>query len=213
MTLLTSSHYVSRCAMDVTYYPFDVQQCELMFGSWTMDITKMNLSLKNGQSNYEIKVLDVFTKCGMFELKSVHAERYLFKDPCCKEEFPHISYFLLIWRRPTFFLFNYIQPAVLINILALLVFLIPAESGEKITLGISTMLSMIVFLMTIMMDIPPTDDIPVISVYYAFTMLLTTTATVLGVISLRIHHNGQRGVPVPPRLRECIIRNPYHQYK
>ena len=30
------------------------------------------------------------------------------------------------------------------------VFLIPAESGEKITLGISTMLNMTVFLMTVM---------------------------------------------------------------
>jgi hypothetical protein len=38
---------------------------------------------------------------------------------------------------------------VLINLLALFVFLIPAESGEKITLGISTMLNMTIFLMTV----------------------------------------------------------------
>ena len=43
-------------------------------------------------------------------------------------------YYLVVWRRPKFFLFNYIQPAVLINIIALFVFLIPAESGEKVTL-------------------------------------------------------------------------------
>ena len=71
-------------------------------------------------------------------------------------------------RKPKFFLFNYIQPSVLINLLALFVFLIPAESGgpllflvqqqivltmvssgEKITLGISTMLNMTIFLMTV----------------------------------------------------------------
>ena len=33
-------------------------------------------------------------------------------------------------RKPKFFLFNYIQPSVLINLLALFVFLIPAESGR-----------------------------------------------------------------------------------
>ena len=31
----------------------------------------------------------------------------------------YFRYYLVIWRRPKFFLFNYIQPAVLINILAL----------------------------------------------------------------------------------------------
>ena len=34
-------------------------------------------------------------------------------------------------RKPKFFLFNYIQPSVLINLLALFVFLIPAESGRN----------------------------------------------------------------------------------
>ena len=159
----------------------------------------------------------VFTKSGEFELKRIFAKRHQGSDPCCQKEFADITYYLLIWRRPTFFLFNYIQPAVLINILALFVFLIPAESGEKITLGISTMLNMIVFLMTIMVDLPPTEDIPIISIYYAFTMVLTTAATVLGVLSLRLHHNGQRGVPVSPRLRKDIIakkklKNSNHQF-
>ena len=43
------------------------------------------------------------------------------------------------------------------------VFLIPAESGEKITLGISTMLNMTVFLMTVMSGLPPTDETPILS--------------------------------------------------
>ena len=37
------------------------------------------------------------------------------------------------------------------------VFLIPAESGEKITLGISTMLNMTVFLMTVMQVLKPNE--------------------------------------------------------
>ena len=43
------------------------------------------------------------------------------------------------------------------------VFLIPAESGEKITLGISTMLNMTVFLMTVMSGLPATDQTPILS--------------------------------------------------
>ena len=35
-----------------------------------------------------------------------------------------------------------------------------------------------------------------VSIYYATVMVLTTGATILGVIVLRIHHQGRRGLPV-----------------
>ena len=49
------------------------------------------------------------------------------------------------------------------NFLALLVFYVPSESGEKVTLGISALLSMTVFLMTIRESLPPTEKTPLIS--------------------------------------------------
>ena len=48
---------------------------------------------------------------------------------------------------------------------ALLVFYVPSESGEKVTLGISALLSMTVFLMTIRESLPPTENTPLISMY------------------------------------------------
>ena len=52
------------------------------------------------------------------------------------------SYFL-----PTFLVFNLILPCVLITGIALMSFYMPSDSGEKVTLGITTLLSMTVFLM------------------------------------------------------------------
>ena len=37
--------------------------------------------------------------------------------------------------------------------------------------------------------------------YYATVMVLTTAATVTGVLILSIHHKGREGVLVPPHLR------------
>ena len=51
---------------------------------------------------------------------------------------------------------------------ALLVFYVPSESGEKVTLGISALLSMTVFLMTIRESLPPTENTPLISMYIQF---------------------------------------------
>ena len=42
-------------------------------------------------------------------------------------------------------------------------FYVPSESGEKVTLGISALLSMTVFLMTIRESLPPTEKTPLIS--------------------------------------------------
>ena len=39
-------------------------------------------------------------------------------------------------------------------------------------------------------------------VYYATVMVLTTAATVTGVIILRVHHKGREGVSVPLYLRK-----------
>jgi len=199
VTLLTQAIYMSKCKIDVTYYPFDTQMCELKFASWTTEVTRINMTIGDIS---EKEILSLYSPSGVFELKKFWAERHEEKDPCCVDPFADVTYYILIWRRPEFFLFNYIQPAVLINILALFVFLIPAESGEKITLGISTMLNMTVFLMTVTSGIPPTDQTPILSMYYATVMVLTTAATVLGVMVLRIHHQGRRGIPVPIYLRK-----------
>ena len=63
------------------------------------------------------------------------------------------------------------------------------------------MLNMTVFLMTVMQGLPATDQTPIISVYYATVMILTTAATCTGVVILRIHHAGRQGVAVPKYLR------------
>lgn len=43
---------------------------------------------------------------------------------------------------------------------AIIVFSLPAETGEKVGLGINSMLAMIVFLMAMTENLPPTDRLP-----------------------------------------------------
>ena len=42
VTLLTQSIYMSKCTMDVSYYPFDVQRCELKFASWSTEVSRVS---------------------------------------------------------------------------------------------------------------------------------------------------------------------------
>ena len=57
VTLLTQSIYMSKCTMDVSYYPFDVQKCELKFASWSTEVSRVR-NLKVIKVVIQIQCLD-----------------------------------------------------------------------------------------------------------------------------------------------------------
>ena len=56
--------YISSCPIDITWFPFDEQNCRMKFGSWTYDGSKINLTTRSDridtltyQQNGEWKLL------------------------------------------------------------------------------------------------------------------------------------------------------------
>ncbi|GFW94767.1 ligand-gated ion channel 4 [Trichonephila clavipes] len=95
---------------------------------------------------------------------------------------------------------------MLITGIALLSFYMPSDSGEKVTLGITTLLSMTVFLMVIGESMPPTSDtVPLIGLYYAVVMTLVSLATAMSVVTLNIHHRGLHGNEVPSIVKKFVF--------
>ncbi len=77
--------------------------------------------------------------------------------------YPNVTYYIELTRRPLFYVFNMILPSFLITLVGFLGFLIPPDSGEKIGMGVTSLLSMTVFLMAISDTMPPnSDSIPLI---------------------------------------------------
>lgn len=124
------------------------------FASWTYGYYAMDLLTNNENgdlSNYIDSsewVLNGFIQ---------HREERYFS--CCDEPYIFINYYILIERRPLFYLFNMVMPCMLITMVALLGFYMPSDSGEKVSMGITTLLSMTVFLMIVSDILPPTSDV------------------------------------------------------
>lgn len=38
--------FISTCNVDVRWFPFDIQRCELKFGSWTFDGWLLDIQMK-----------------------------------------------------------------------------------------------------------------------------------------------------------------------
>ena len=90
---------------------------------------------------------------------------------CCPEPYVFVKNYVLIQRRPLFYVFNMVVPCLLITLVALLGFYMPSDSGEKISMGITTLLSMTVFLMIVADKMPPTsDDLPLIGLYMDYKL-------------------------------------------
>jgi len=108
--------------------------------------------------------------------------------PCCPEPYPDITFNITIRRRTLFYTINLIMPCIAISCLTVLVFYLPSDSGEKITLSISILLALTVFILMLSDINPPTSlVIPLIGKYLLFTMIVVTMSIFLTVYTLSVH--------------------------
>ena len=74
-----------------------------------------------------------------------------------QEPYPDIIFTLKLRRKTLFYTVNLIIPCVGISFLSVLVFYLPSDSGEKVSLSISILLSLTVFFLLLAEIIPPTS--------------------------------------------------------
>ena len=91
-------------------------------------------------------------------------------------------------RKTLFYTVNLIIPCVGITFLTILVFYLPSDSGEKVTLCISILVSLTVFFLLLAEIIPPTSlAVPLLGKYLLFTMILVTLSIIVTVCVLNVH--------------------------
>lgn len=107
---------------------------------------------------------------------------------CCEEPYLDIVFNLTLRRKTLFYTVNLIIPCVGISFLSILVFYLPSDSGEKISLCISILLSLTVFFLLLVEIIPPTSlTVPLLGKYLLFTMLLVSFSVVVTIVVLNIN--------------------------
>ncbi|KAI6190983.1 Acetylcholine receptor subunit alpha-type unc-38 [Aphelenchoides bicaudatus] len=113
---------------------------------------------------------------------------------CCGRNGPFVELtFELGLRRITFFyILNLLVPCISMQFLSLLVFYLPSESGEKIQLSISILVSVTFFFLLLTEMLPASGHaMPLIAKYLLFTMLVVSGIVVVAVFVLNLHFRKQ----------------------
>ncbi|CAL9702534.1 unnamed protein product [Knipowitschia caucasica] len=193
--------YKSSCSIDVTFFPFDQQNCKMKFGSWTYDRAKIDLINMAG----DVDQMD-YWESGEWVIMNAVGKYNTKKYECCTEIYADITYYFIIRRLPLFYTINLIIPCLLISCLTVLVFYLPSQCGEKITLCISVLLSLTVFLLLITEIIPSTSlVIPLIGEYLLFIMVFVTLSIVITVFVLNVHHRSPQTHRMPQWVRRVFL--------
>ena len=141
----------------------------------------MSLSLYNNKDYVD---LSDYWKSGTWDIIEVPAYLNVHNEtgPGTPTE-TDITFYITIRRKTLFYTVNLILPTVLISFLCVLVFYLPAEAGEKVTLGISILLSLVVFLLLVSKILPPTSLVlPLIAKYLLFTFIMNTVSILVTVV-------------------------------
>nr|XP_034992522.1 acetylcholine receptor subunit epsilon isoform X2 [Zootoca vivipara] len=194
MYWLPPAIFRSTCAIEVTFFPFDWQNCSLVFRSKSYNANEVMLDFggddETGAPVKEIVIdPEAFTENGEWAIQHRPARKAL--APVSGAEAPGFSevrYFLIIQRKPLFYIINIIIPCVLISSLVVLVYFLPAEAGgQKITVSISVLLAQTVFLFLIAQKVPETSlSVPLIGKYLLFVMVVATLIVTNCVIVLNV---------------------------
>ena len=99
-----------------------------------------------------------------------------------------ITFNITMRRKTLFYTVNLIIPCVGISFLTVLVFYLPSDCGEKVTLSISILVSLTVFFLLLAEIIPPTSlAVPLLGKYLLFTMILVTLSICVTVGVLNVY--------------------------
>jgi len=202
--------YHSSCEMDVEYFPFDEQTCVMKFGSWTYDGYQVDLRHQEEEQNSDVVHIGVdlseYYMSVEWDILAVPARRNVKLYTCCDEPYLDITFNITMRRKTLFYTVNLIIPCMGISFLTVLVFYLPSDSGEKVSLSISILLSLTVFFLLLAEIIPPTSlVVPLLGKFVLFTMILDTFSICVTVVVLNVHFRSPQTHTMAPWVRRVFI--------
>ncbi|GMR37464.1 hypothetical protein PMAYCL1PPCAC_07659 [Pristionchus mayeri] len=191
--LLYPTIYKFSCLLNLRFFPFDVQVCTMTFSSWTYDqkgIDYFPYSNKIGTTNY-------LENEGWY-MMDTQVVRSEVKYKCCPAKYTLLQLTLHLRRKPLFYLVNLIIPTSIITLIAIVGFFSTSSASgmreEKVSLGITTLLSMSILMLMVSDQMPTTSTfIPLIGWFILAMIIVISLGTIVSSVIIAVQKRGRLG--------------------
>ena len=167
----------ATCTPDVSFFPFDQQECDLILTAWSRDKSEIVFSLMSnewGMSNFD--------PSNVWEVMQTSSELVTVSNRNAAK------FSVIIKRYSLYFAFNIVLPILLLSFLSGFLFLLPVDSGERVGFGITCFLSFAVLLQTIMGFLPQSSAPMSLLCYYVIVMVLFSgLLSIVNILILKVY--------------------------
>ena len=176
----------ATCAINAYYFPFDIQECTLEVYVWAY--FAMEVKLQSIGDNVDTTFM---SEHGSWKLKETKATAEIVGWSSKG------SFVFRFERKSQYVIINIVLPIMFLCLLNVLVFILPAESGERISYSITVLLSIAVFMTIVSDTLPKTSEpLPLISFFLMMNLINSALITTATLLNLRLFHKDSNS-PVP----------------
>ncbi|CAI4222711.1 unnamed protein product [Auanema sp. JU1783] len=175
------SVYTSRCRLNVNKFPFDTQTCYISLSSWVYITDELTIYAPKelpgsaseyvGNSEWDILELSVANET------TVDAANMTFSE---------LEYKIVIKRRSSYYVFVLLLPTFIVSTISLLGLFTPYDNNghrvERVTLGLTTLLSLAVMINLVGDEMPKTTKLPQLGSYVLAEIILCSTGVLITII-------------------------------
>ncbi|KAK3094785.1 hypothetical protein FSP39_006203 [Pinctada imbricata] len=189
------------CPSDMAYFPFDLQSCPIRTSAWGYFGHEVTL-------NPHVRTMDLtyFIKNNIWDVDSTSAEEFSLGT----EYTGMISFTVNLRRKPLYFTISMMAPIFLLAMLNPFIFLLPVESGERISFGVTIFLSFAVF-MTLLSDSLPKSSTPMPTICFFLFAAVTYSGMIVIVMMLILRLYQQDPEEKSPEMAEQTSLHPQLQ--
>ncbi|KAK3791727.1 hypothetical protein RRG08_011521 [Elysia crispata] len=181
------------CEMDSTFFPFDRQTCRLVVTSFGYSLNEVSIRTDEGV------IMNYYAENGDWAIKGMTHERSIYYDG--GYPFSKVTFSVSVKRRSIFHWINIIIPILINSFLCCFVFLLPADSGEKMGYSLTCLLAFVVLLTLLAADMPTSAKYTsLLEIYITLSLGFSALTVFLSQLNLHIHFRDDEVHPVEGKI-------------
>ncbi|XP_052792365.1 neuronal acetylcholine receptor subunit alpha-5-like [Mya arenaria] len=166
----------STCKVDMTYFPYDTQSCDIMISTWASSSNEIETLVgANGMQKHES-----FVENAEWSLLKISQRNETFNGQFT------VVFTLTLQRNQAFTVFYMAIPVVLLTFLCAFTFSMPVCSGEKSGYAITVFLSLIVYVIVTFQKMPEnSENLSIFAMYVLGATGLSHISVMISVLEIR----------------------------